>query len=41
MFIHSYSRAQAIEDGVLSDVSSAAREVGIRYPVALTRVVLT
>jgi hypothetical protein len=35
--IHSYSRAQAIEDGVLIDVSETAREAGIRYPVALTR----
>lgn len=39
MFIHSYSRAQAIEDGVLIDVTSAAREAGIRFPVALTRAV--
>src|SRR5262245_52985602 len=35
--IHSYSRAQAIEDGVLIDVSATAREAGIRWPVALTR----
>jgi hypothetical protein len=35
--IHSYSRAQAIEDGVLIDVSTIAREAGIRWPVALTR----
>lgn len=35
--IFSYSRKQAIEDGVLVDVSAAAREVGIRYPVAITR----
>jgi hypothetical protein len=34
--IHRYSRAQAIEDGVLIDVSPTAREAGIRYPVALT-----
>jgi len=34
--ISSYSRAQAIEDGVLRDVSEVAREAGIRYPVALT-----
>jgi hypothetical protein len=37
--IHSYSRAQAIADGVLIDVSEAAREAGIRYPVALTAAV--
>jgi hypothetical protein len=35
--IHSYSRAQAIADGVLIDVSATAREAGIRCPVALTR----
>jgi hypothetical protein len=34
--IHSYSRAQAIADGVLIDVSITPREAGIRYPVALT-----
>jgi hypothetical protein len=37
--IHSYTRAQAIADGVLIDVSATAREAGIRYPVALTRAV--
>lgn len=35
--IHAYSRAQALEDGVLVDVSSVAQEAGIRYPTALTR----
>ena len=35
--IHSYTRAQALADGVLVDVSTVAREAGIRYPVALTR----
>src|SRR4051812_6820418 len=34
--IHSYSRADAIRDGVLIDVSTVAREAGVRYPVALT-----
>ncbi len=34
--IYRYTRAQAIEDGVLIDVSAVAREAGIRYPVALT-----
>ena len=34
--IASYSRAQAIDDGVLVDVSETAREAGFRYPVALT-----
>ena len=28
---------RAFRDGVLIDVSATAREVGIRYPVALTR----
>lgn len=37
--ISSYSRAQAIEDGVLVDVSSVAQEAGVRVPVALTRAV--
>lgn len=32
-----YTRAQAIEDGVLVDVSSVAKEAGFGYPVALTR----
>lgn len=34
--IFSYSRKEAIEDGVLIDVSDTAREAGFRYPVALT-----
>jgi hypothetical protein len=34
--IYRYTRAQAIEDGVLIDVSAVAREAGIAYPVALT-----
>ncbi|MCS7466285.1 hypothetical protein NZK35_06300 [Stieleria sp. ICT_E10.1] len=34
--IFSYSREQAIEDGVLVDVSESAREMGFRFPVALT-----
>jgi len=37
--IHSYTRAEAIEDGVLTDVSQVAREAGIRFPVALTSAV--
>lgn len=31
-----YSRAQAIEDGTLVDVSEMAREAGFRYPFAVT-----
>ena len=34
--IHSYSRAQAIEDGMLADISSLAREAGFKFPVAVT-----
>jgi hypothetical protein len=34
--IHGYSRADAIRDGVLIDVSAAAREAGFQFPVALT-----
>jgi hypothetical protein len=34
--IHSYTRAEALADGVLFDVSTVAREAGIRYPTALT-----
>jgi hypothetical protein len=37
--IHRYTRADAIRDGVLIDVSVVAREAGIRYPVALTAAV--
>ncbi|MCE9563538.1 MAG: hypothetical protein K8U57_15970 [Planctomycetes bacterium] len=35
--IHSYTRANALADGVLVDVSETAREAGIRFPVALTQ----
>ena len=35
--IHSYTRADALRDGVLIDVSPTAREAGFRHPVALTR----
>ena len=34
--IHSYTRAQAIVDGILIDVSETAQEAGFRFPVALT-----
>jgi hypothetical protein len=37
--IYSYTRNQAIEDGVLVDVTKLAREVGWVTPVALTRTV--
>jgi hypothetical protein len=35
--ISTYTRAQAIEDGVLVDVSDTAREAGIKCHTALTR----
>ncbi|WP_456447980.1 DUF6573 family protein [Thiolapillus sp.] len=35
--IYAYTRAQAIEDGVLVDVSETAREAGFRWPVAITQ----
>lgn len=35
--IYAYTRAQAIADGVLVDVTQTAREAGFQWPVALTR----
>lgn len=37
--IYSYTRKQAIADGVQVDVSSTAKEAGIRFPVFITRTV--
>ena len=37
--ISSYTRAQAIDDGELIDVSETAKEAGITVPVALTSAV--
>ena len=34
-----YTRAQAIDDGILVDVSDTAREAGFKIPVALTHAV--
>jgi hypothetical protein len=34
--IFSYTRKQAIEDGVLIDITEMAKEAGIKYPVAIT-----
>ena len=34
--ISTYTRAEALDDGVLVDISATAREAGIRFPVALT-----
>lgn len=39
--IYSYSRAQAIEDGVLIDVTETAKEAGFKYPVAVTQGVMS
>lgn len=35
--IYVYSQAQALDDGVLVDVSELAKEAGFCYPVAMTR----
>lgn len=35
--IHSYTRADALEDGSLVDVTDTAREAGFVWPVAITR----
>jgi hypothetical protein len=35
--IHTYTRADALADGVLVDVTATAREAGFRIPVALTQ----
>ena len=37
--IYSYTRAQAIADGVQVEVTKTAQEAGIRFPVFLTRTV--
>lgn len=34
--IYSYSRKQALADGVLVDISELAKECGFKYPVAVT-----
>lgn len=34
--IYAYTRTQAIEDGVLVDVTETAKEVGFKLPVAIT-----
>lgn len=35
--VYSYTRAQALDDVYLVDVSETAREAGFRFPVAITR----
>lgn len=37
--IHEYTRAQAIEDGFLIDVSETAKEAGISFPTTVTAAV--
>ena len=37
--IYTYTRAQAVADGMLVEVTKTAQEAGIRYPVFLTRTV--
>ncbi len=37
--VYSYTRAQAIEDGVQVEVTTTAQEAGISFPVFLTRTV--
>ena len=37
--IYAYTRAQAMEDGELVNVSETAREAGIKFPAAVTRAV--
>ena len=34
--VYSYTRKQAIEDGVLIDVTEQAKEAGFKIPVAIT-----
>jgi len=38
--IHSYSRARAISDGVLVDVTVLAGQAGIKHPTAVTQAVI-
>lgn len=35
--IYAYTRKQALEDGELADVSTIAREAGLKFPTALTK----
>ena len=35
-FVYTYSRKQAIEDGVLVDITPMAKEAGFKVPVAIT-----
>lgn len=37
--IYAYTRKEALQDGVLIDVTKTAKEAGIRYPTAVTSAV--
>ena len=37
--VHTYSRAQMLQDGFLLDVTDEARQAGFRVPVAVSRAV--
>ena len=37
--IHQYTRSQALTDGILIDVTDTAREVGLKFPTAVTAAV--
>jgi hypothetical protein len=37
--VYAYTRAQAVADGVLVDVTATAKEAGIRFPTFITRAV--
>ncbi len=37
--VYTYTRKQAIEDGVLIDITDTAKEMGFKFPVAITSTV--
>lgn len=38
-YLHKYTRAQAIDDGVLVDITNYSKDLGFKYPVAVTEAV--
>lgn len=38
-FVYTYTRKQAIEDGVLIDITDTTNEMGFSFPIAITRAV--
>lgn len=38
-YLHIYTRAQAIDDGVLVDITNYSKDMGFKYPVAVTEAV--